>query len=107
MLITSATWTAAGAGPWRSAATNDDSAQHNLSMCQVLCRKGGAVALSRDQTAERVDERARVQAAGGDVRKRMDGWRVGDVGLQVTRCASACVHTRRLRHESWNLVIIM
>ena len=53
---------------------------------QVLCRDGKAVALSRDQTAEREDERGRVAAAGGDVRKRMDGWRVGDVGLQVTRC---------------------
>ena len=60
------------------------------SVHQVLCRDGEAVALSRDQTAEREDERARVRAAGGDVRRRMDGWRVGDIGLQVTRCAAAC-----------------
>ncbi|KAK9833258.1 hypothetical protein WJX81_000555 [Elliptochloris bilobata] len=51
----------------------------------VLCRDGAAVALSRDQTAARADERERVAAAGGDVRWRMDGWRVGAAGLQVTR----------------------
>ena len=65
----------------------------------MLCRDGCAVALSRDQTAEREDERARIQAAGGDVRKRMDGWRVGDVGLQVTRCAAACAVA--LRQKVW------
>lgn len=70
-------------------------------MRQVLCRDGEAVALSRDQTAEREDERARVQAAGGDVRKRMDGWRVGDVGLEVTRCAAACMVALRQKVCSW------
>lgn len=67
--------------------------QPRLAMHQVLCRSGKAVSLSRDQTAEREDERARVRAAGGDVRKRMDGWRVGDVGLQVTRCAVTAQQT--------------
>ncbi len=56
---------------------------------QVLCRDGAALALSRDQTATRADERARVAAAGGAVAWRVDGWRVGDAGLQVTRCAPA------------------
>ncbi len=57
---------------------------------QVLCRAGAALALSRDQTAARADERARVAAAGGAVAWRVDGWRVGDAGLQVTRCAARC-----------------
>ncbi|KAK9828917.1 hypothetical protein WJX72_002777 [[Myrmecia] bisecta] len=51
----------------------------------VLCRAGKAVALSRDQTADRQDERERVLAAGGKVEWRVDSWRVGAVGLQVTR----------------------
>jgi serine/threonine protein phosphatase PrpC len=51
----------------------------------VLCRGGTAVELTRDQTAEREDERARVAAAGGEVSVRMGGWRVGAAGLQVTR----------------------
>lgn len=58
---------------------------------QVLCRDGEAVALSRDHTAADEGERARVAAAGGDVRWRADGWRVGNAGLQVTRCGRALV----------------
>lgn len=68
-------------------------------MRQVLCRNDEAVALSRDQTALRADERARVLAAGGDVRWRMDGWRVGSAGLQVTRCVHRFECPSRVRTE--------
>lgn len=39
----------------------------------VLCRGGRAISLTQDQTAEREDERARVQAAGGQVGVRSGG----------------------------------
>ena len=48
--------------------------------------QGGAVALSEDQTADREDERARIVAAGGCVQYRLDGWRLGAAGIQVSRC---------------------
>ncbi|DBA85833.1 TPA: hypothetical protein ACH3X1_005382 [Trebouxia sp. C0004] len=51
----------------------------------VLCRKGKAMALSRDQTADVEDERHRVEAAGASVQWRVDSWRIGDAGIQVTR----------------------
>lgn len=44
-----------------------------------------ALALTRDQTADREDERQRVEAAGGTVSHVLGGWRVGAVGMQVTR----------------------
>lgn len=47
------------------------------------------MALSTDQTAEREDERQRMIAAGGHVQFRMDSWRVGKAGIQVSRCASS------------------
>ena len=47
--------------------------------------QGEAVALSEDQTADREDERARIQAAGGRVQYRLDGWRLGAAGIQVSR----------------------
>ena len=51
----------------------------------VLPKQGGAVALSTDQTADREDERARITAAGGHVQYRLDGWRLGAAGIQVSR----------------------
>jgi serine/threonine protein phosphatase PrpC len=52
----------------------------------VLCSKNNqAVALTLDQTADREDERLRIQHAGGEVSVRMGGWRVGEAGLAVTR----------------------
>ncbi|DBB06962.1 TPA: hypothetical protein ACH3X3_009613 [Trebouxia sp. C0006] len=51
----------------------------------VLCRKGKAMALSCDQTADVEDERHRVEAAGASVQWRVDSWRIGDAGIQVTR----------------------
>jgi hypothetical protein len=44
------------------------------------------MALSRDQTADVEDEQQRVQAAGASVHWRVDSWRIGDAGIQVTRC---------------------
>lgn len=44
------------------------------------------MALSRDQTADVADERHRVEAAGASVQWRVDSWRIGDAGIQVTRC---------------------
>ncbi len=52
----------------------------------VLCSKNNqAIAVTADQTADREDERLRIQNAGGEVSIRMGGWRVGDAGLAVTR----------------------
>jgi serine/threonine protein phosphatase PrpC len=51
----------------------------------VLSRGGRAVGLSRQHTAELLDERARIEAAGGKVVSRGGSWRVGDAALQVTR----------------------
>ncbi len=44
------------------------------------------MALSCDQTADVEDERHRVEAAGASVQWRVDSWRIGDAGIQVTRC---------------------
>ncbi|KAF6258184.1 phosphatase 2C-like domain-containing protein [Scenedesmus sp. NREL 46B-D3] len=51
----------------------------------VLSRGGTAVPLSRQHTADLVDERERVVAAGGTVAFRGGSWRVGTAALQVTR----------------------
>lgn len=51
----------------------------------VLCRDGQAVPLTMDHTTAREDERARIVAAGGRLRWHAGSWRIGDVGLQVTR----------------------
>ena len=63
----------------------------------MLCTAGRAQALSRDQTADKEEERRRVQAAGASVQWRIDSWRVGEAGIQVTRCAhchysAACLY---------------
>jgi serine/threonine protein phosphatase PrpC len=52
----------------------------------VLCSKNNqALAVTVDQTADREDERLRIQNLGGEVSVRMGGWRVGEAGLAVTR----------------------
>lgn len=51
----------------------------------ILCRKGHAVALSKDHVASCVEERDRVIKAGGQVKWQIDTWRVGSAALQVTR----------------------
>lgn len=51
----------------------------------VLCRAGKAVQLSVDQTVDDDAERTRLLAAGGQVRWRVDSWRVGAAGIQVSR----------------------
>jgi serine/threonine protein phosphatase PrpC len=51
----------------------------------VVCRGGAPCALTRDQTADRGDERARVAAAGAAIARHADAWRVGGPGLAVTR----------------------
>ena len=57
----------------------------------VLCRGGKAVQLSREHSAEDLEERQRVKQAGGKLREVMGSWRIGDAGLQVTRYASHCL----------------
>jgi len=51
----------------------------------ILCRKGQAVALSKDHVASCMEERDRVIKAGGQVKWQIDTWRVGSAALQVTR----------------------
>lgn len=53
----------------------------------MLCRNGLPFPLSVDQIAERTEERDRIEASGyGDhLRQHDGGWRVGSVGLAVTR----------------------
>lgn len=51
----------------------------------VLCRGGKAIALSHDHTAEVSGERERVRAAGCSVQWRVDSWRIGEAGIQITR----------------------
>jgi serine/threonine protein phosphatase PrpC len=51
----------------------------------VLCRGGRALPLSRDHTADLPGERARILSVKGRLVYRIDSWRVGDAGLQVTR----------------------
>ncbi|CAL8468340.1 g7880 [Coccomyxa elongata] len=85
-------WAAAGERPWPGC-TAIVLLMHagrlyvaNAGDCRaVLCREGDAVALSTDQTAEREDERQRIISAGGHVQYRMDSWRVGKAGIQVSR----------------------
>ncbi len=57
-------------------------------MDDMICvlPQGRAKALSRDQTADCEDERQRLISAGGIVQFRMDSWRVGKAGIQVSRC---------------------
>ncbi|CAK0781962.1 hypothetical protein CVIRNUC_005517 [Coccomyxa viridis] len=52
----------------------------------VLCREGNALPLSRDHTAEQEDERQRIVQAGGQVNHVMGSWRIGQAGIQVSRC---------------------
>eukprot|EP01018_Ginkgo_biloba_P025617 Gb_39855 [translate_table: standard] len=51
----------------------------------IICRKGHAVALSKDHVASCMEERNRVIKAGGQVKWQIDTWRVGSAALQVTR----------------------
>eukprot|EP00884_Botryococcus_braunii_P020878 jgi/Botrbrau1/7474/Bobra.0095s0012.1 len=51
----------------------------------VACRRGDAVQVSHDQTADRQDERERILASGGRVSLLNGHWRVGSVGIQVSR----------------------
>ena len=53
----------------------------------MLCRNGAPLMLSVDQTADRADERDRITAMGfGDQLYQRDGqWRIGSVGLSVSR----------------------
>ena len=44
--------------------------------------------LSTDHTAEREDERQRIVQAGGHVSHVMGSWRIGEAGIQVSRCVS-------------------
>lgn len=61
----------------------------NAGDCRGVIDRGGArgaAALSRDHTAALESERARVAGAGGDVSMQHGSWRLGGVGLQVSRC---------------------
>ena len=53
----------------------------------MLCRAGRAIDVTVDQVAGRADERARIERAGhAHALKQHEGeWRVGEVGLAVTR----------------------
>lgn len=54
----------------------------------VLVRAGRAQQLTRAHTADDAAERERLQREHpGVLRHLAQGWRVGEVGLQVTRCA--------------------
>uniref|UniRef100_A0A6U9R5F0 Protein-serine/threonine phosphatase n=1 Tax=Picocystis salinarum TaxID=88271 RepID=A0A6U9R5F0_9CHLO len=51
----------------------------------VLCQSGLANSLTRDHTVEDASERERVKLDGGLVEWKVNSWRVGKVGIQVTR----------------------
>jgi len=53
----------------------------------VLCRRGRAVRLTRDHTADDEEERERIinNVSSSIVSQRYGNWRVGSAGLQVTR----------------------
>lgn len=52
----------------------------------MLCRNGEAIQLSRDHTAADIPERNRIQHLASDaIRWERGSWRIGDIGLQVTR----------------------
>lgn len=51
----------------------------------VLCSSGLANPLTRDHTVEDASERERVKLDGGLVEWKVNSWRVGKVGIQVTR----------------------
>ncbi len=53
----------------------------------MLCRAGRAIDLTVDQVAGRADERARIERAGHvhALKKHEGEWRIGEVGLAVTR----------------------
>lgn len=51
----------------------------------VLCQTGVANPLTRDHTVDDVSERERVKMDGGTVEWKVNSWRVGKVGIQVTR----------------------
>ena len=55
----------------------------------MLCRAGKALQLTEDHSAASPSERARVEAAGARVDWRVNSWRVGTAGLQITRCAAS------------------
>ena len=59
----------------------------NLGDCRAVMgrRNSRALRLTRDHTADDTAERCRIQSAGGTIAQRNGGWRVGRVGLQVTR----------------------
>lgn len=65
---------------------NDKLFVANAGDCRtILCRKGEAIELSKDHTANCVVERERIRKAGGHVEWRVDAWRVGAAALEVTR----------------------
>ena len=71
----------------------------------MLCHAGNALALSQDQTADVEAERHRVQAAGASVQWRVDSWRIGEAGIQVTRYGqmlSACELVWQKEHSMTN-----
>lgn len=51
----------------------------------IMCRKGQAVSLSKGHVASCMEERDRVIKEGGQVKWKIDTWRVGSAALQVTR----------------------
>lgn len=57
----------------------------------VLCRGGATLPVSRDHTADLDSERQRVLDAGGTAARLGGSWRIGTVGLQVTRWASSVI----------------
>lgn len=66
----------------------------------VLCRAGKALQLTEDHSAASPSERARVEATGARVDWRVNSWRVGTAGLQVTRCAaSPCSYNHSYMHH--------
>jgi protein phosphatase 1L len=70
----------------------------------VLCRRGIAVALTRDHTASLPDERARVELLGGTLLWSHNDWRVGGCGLQVCQlllnASVLCTKSRSSFHYS-------
>ncbi|KAG5252641.1 kinase family protein [Salix suchowensis] len=59
----------------------------NVGDCKtILCRAGKAFPLSKDHVASCIEERERVLSAGGQVKWKVDTWRVGQLhSRQVTR----------------------
>ncbi|CAI5963616.1 unnamed protein product [Closterium sp. NIES-65] len=58
----------------------------NAGDCRAVVRQSGEVkALSRDHVASDPEERSRAEKAGGLVQWRVNTWRVGAAGIEVTR----------------------